>query len=248
MIKDFFRGLTFWLRGWRCILSQKRLLAVAAMPLILSFFAAVACLYVAVIYYPIWVQAFFVGWLGDLTSLWAQLLYYPSLILSGLLLFVAIIYLVYAAHAIIAVPFYTHLSEKTLALRGLKPGAGSALGMLRVSLIKGAVFICFGVALFVCSFVPGLNALAIVGTLLLLAFDCNDYALEAMRLNFRERLRYARRTKAQWLGQAAGLGLTLVIPGLTLLVIPGAVVGAALILKEPHEPRIASPENSRQLR
>jgi hypothetical protein len=31
---------------------------------------------------------------------------------------------------------------------------------------------------------------------------------------------------------AAGLALTLLVPGLTLLVTPGAVVGGALILKE----------------
>jgi hypothetical protein len=35
---------------------------------------------------------------------------------------------------------------------------------------------------------------------------------------------------------AAGLALTLPIPALTLLVIPGAVTGGALILKVNHEP------------
>jgi CysZ protein len=110
--------------------------------------------------------------------------------------------------------------------------------------LKGAVFAVCGVFLFVLSFIPVINLLAVAAAMFLLAFDCMDYALEARRLKFRQRLRYVFRNKAQWAGMATGLALTLLLPGLTLLVIPGAVTGAALNLKETDESRTSAPETS----
>ncbi len=69
---------------------------------------------------------------------------------------------------------------------------------------------------------------------MVLAFDSLDYSFEALGMGFRERLRYLIKEWSQWFGMATSLALTLLMPGLTLLIIPGAVVGAALILKEQN--------------
>jgi uncharacterized protein involved in cysteine biosynthesis len=85
--------------------------------------------------------------------------------------------------------------------------------------------------LFVFSFVPGINVLAFVLTLMMLSFDCMDYTFDAMGLGLRDRLLYLTARWQQWAGMATSLALTLLVPGLTLLMVPGAVVGAAVIFK-----------------
>ena len=87
-------------------------------------------------------------------------------------------------------------------------------------------------------FVPVLNLLAVSAAMLLLAFDSMDYSFETLGWGLRQRLRYLRREWVQWSGMAAGLALTLLLPGLTLLVIPGAVVGAAMLVKAETQPGI----------
>jgi uncharacterized protein involved in cysteine biosynthesis len=103
--------------------------------------------------------------------------------------------------------------------------------MLRVSLLKSLALLPLGFCLFVFSFLPVLNLISLAGAMMVLAFDCMDYSLEALGLGFRRRIRYMRRHLAQWLGMWGGLAWTLIVPGLTLLIIPGAIVGAAMVVK-----------------
>lgn len=170
-----------------------------------------------------------------------SLLMKPLIWIGGILVTLIVLYIVYALHAIVAQPFYSLLAERTLKLQGRVTASNLGFwSMLRVSVIKGCVFLTLGVVLLLVSFIPVVNVIAVCGTLLLFAYDCFDYAFEAQRLGFRDRIRYVMKNKSQWTGMSSGLALTLLLPGLTLLVIPGAVVGAALILKEANESRIVA--------
>lgn len=221
--------------GWRQILTNRRLMAIAIVPFLISFFAAVAAIWAAWIYHPIFLAAFLPAWVQTLPGPWHGLVYYPVAFASGVLAALASLYVIYILHAILAVPFYALLAERALAMEGKRTvGSGFNFRLLAQGLIKGLVFIGAGLLLFVLSFIPVVNLLAVTGTLLLLAYDCMDYSLEAKGLDWRERLRYMRMHRAQWAGMAGALALTLLLPGLTLLVIPGAVVGAAMILNEAH--------------
>ena len=150
-----------------------------------------------------------------------------------LLAFVALIYLSYLVHVILCGPFYSLLADRALHDLGK-----SVKGRFRVtvhamvaSVAKAAIFFVIGVGIFVFSFVPLVNVVGLMMALLILAFDTMDYSFEAMGMGFRARLRYFLRHFPQWLGMAASLALTLMVPGLTLLILPGAVVGAAMIFE-----------------
>lgn len=217
----------FWLMGWRAIFRDRKLLALATFPIAVSLSAAVVSLWLLFSQIPTWLQGF-------------QLTYYPLLILAAVALFAGVLYAVYFVHAVISIPFYAAMAERALRMGGAEVEQSSSvtdyaanfLRMLRVSLTKAILFFVLGIGLFILAWIPGLNFLSIAGAMFLLAFDCMDYSFEVKRLGFRSRLRYALGHFSQWLGHALGLGLTLVIPGLTLLVIPGAVVGAALNMKD----------------
>lgn len=173
--------------------------------------------------------------LGDTqVSAWLlSALYYPLLIGIGLLLVVASVVLTYLVHALLTVPFNGWLAEKTLSLRAVgAPEPHSAWHMFRVGLIKTLIFLVFGLILFVLAFVPVVNIAAFLVTLLLLAFDFLDYGFEARRFRFRDRLSFVLKNKSMMAGMVAALALTMLVPGLTLVIAPGAVVGGALLLSD----------------
>lgn len=246
-MKDFIQGLTAWPRGLSFIIRNPRLYRVAVIPFLISLTAGVASAWALVNYYPPFAQGL-LAMMGLVSGVWFNITYYPLLFVGGLIVFAGMVYALYALHAVIAAPFYSALAERTLALTGketnLPNGWREFFAMIRVSAVKGLLFLVCGLFLLVLSFIPVVNLLAFAGTMLLLAFDGMDYALEARHLRLRQRLRYAFRNKAQWFGLAAGLALTLLLPGLTLLVTPGLVVGAALIQKDTDESRAVASKNS----
>ncbi len=251
-MRDFIAGMTAWLNGWKTILSRRQLIVVAMIPFMISFFAAVGCIWLIWVYSGVVMASLTTGFMSGLPTWLYNFLYYPMLWALGLVLVAGSLYVVYVLHAIVATPFYSLLAERTLQLHGKgaaevtswREWSRQMVTMLRISLVKGLFLALIGVCIFVASFIPIVNIFAVMGTMLLLAFDCLDYSLEARRLRLRQRVRYALRNKAQWAGLAFGLALTLLLPGLTLLVIPGAVTGAAMILKDTDESRVTTPKNS----
>jgi CysZ protein len=239
---DFHQGAMFWVAGWRHLFRHRKLLVLATLPILISVAAAAGLLWLLWVNLPAWVQLL-VGWMTASSGWVHELLYYPLLVSGALLAFFASVYVIYLSQSLIAVPFYTMLSERTLEQFGKKRGGPRtwrewtihSWRMLRASLLKFLLLLFIGLILFVFSFVPVLNIFSLSGALMILALDCMDYSLEALGLDFRRRIRYFRRNLAQWLGMAFGLGLTLLIPGLTLLIIPGAVVGAAIIVKSENQ-------------
>ncbi len=146
---------------------------------------------------------------------------------------------IYHALRLIAVPFFSLVVERTLHRLGKKSGGTrmwkQTFKMFRVSVVKTLMFLGLGGVLLLFSFLPVLNIFAYTAALFLVAFDCMDYSLEAVGYGLGQRMRYMFREWSQWTGMAAGLALTLLLPGSTLLVIPGAVVGAALIFKPENQ-------------
>ncbi|MGE0527174.1 MAG: EI24 domain-containing protein [Bdellovibrionales bacterium] len=239
MIADFRGGLAFYWRGWQYIATHRSLMALALFPFFLSLASVALFFWLLWSYLPLWIQSLISGVLGLASGFWYDLLYYPMIIGGGVLAFVALLYVTYVLHTLIAVPFYSALAERTRIQLGKKENISLGFGrwlamtarMMWVSVVKALLLLGAGLILFLCSFIPVLNILAALGALLILAFDCMDYTFEVHGMDLRARLDYLFRERAQWAGMAAGLGLTLLIPGLTLLAIPGAVVGGALIMK-----------------
>jgi uncharacterized protein involved in cysteine biosynthesis len=233
-VDGFVEGMSFWWKGWRYLVVRRRLLALALAPTLLALIATTLLLLTILSYLPWWMQTLIRYWVGLPDGFWHNLLYYPLLIGSAFLFLVSSIYVVYVMQGLIAIPFYSMLADRTLEELGKKPQAirwrhWFALQVRGV--VKSLVLLMIGVVLLVLSFIPVLNLLALVAAMLILAFDLLDYSFEVLGFDLRTRLRYCRRERAQWAGMATGLALTLLIPGLTLLVTPGAVVGGALLVK-----------------
>lgn len=234
-MNGFFKGGGFWWRGWMYLITRPKLLILALIPLFLAILLTVGLTGLVFAQLPSWVRALTEIAIGSGPEWLSNIFYYSVVIFGSLVVVVGFIYVGYILNMLLASPFYSLLVERVLVNAGapVKPfGLGHALRMVRVSLVKAVIFLCLGLMIFIMSLVPGLNVVALSCTVLLFAFDLADYAFEALGWNFRTRLNFMKNHRMIWAGMAVGLGLTFIVPGLTLLILPGAVTGAALVISE----------------
>ena len=144
----------------------------------------------------------------------------------------------YLIARLFAAPFYALLAERALVEVGARPAEafrvwpwlGLTVRMFGTSLWKAGLFGLIGVILFAFSFLPGLNLIATLGFIHMISFDVCDYAFEGMGWSWAQRVQHFQNHWPEFSGFAFGLGLVMVIPGLNLLILPGAVVGGALLV------------------
>ena len=161
-----------------------------------------------------------------------HLVYYPLYLILAIGFLVTGSFFVFFVASTISSPFYSLMAEQVLLKNGViqiedVQGLKRAFRMFVVSLIKTIVMILIGGVLFLLSFLPGLNLIASFFAFVLMAFDCMDYSMETVGMNLSERSSHFRRYFASYSGLGLVIGLTVLIPGLTLFVMPTLVVGAA---------------------
>ena len=165
---------------------------------------------------------------GVLGALLFGFLYFVSAIIFAVMYF----YFVYMISQIIASPFYSVITEKTLTHYGLIKGVKTlrqqiavAWRMFFASMLRGALFMGIGVLLFVLSFIPVLNFIAAFIVFLILALDSADFSFETMEFPLAKRWTFFKENFIEFVGMGTFVGLTAVIPGLILFVMPLAVLG-----------------------
>lgn len=153
---------------------------------------------------------------------------------------IVLIYATFLLASVVAAPFNSLLAERTLIHLGVLQPRPFKLGewilislkMLFVAMIKALVFLFLGVIIFICAFIPGLNFASSFGAFLIMAFDSMDYSFEMREFTLRRRIRYFQNHFVEFSGMGLSLGVTLFIPGLTLLFLPASVVGAAIVMNK----------------
>lgn len=232
---EFMLGLSAPFAGLHRLIFDSRLRALAVIPLLIALIAGtiftVLGIYGLTFAIGALANQLAVFWALDPGGFWmlvvTVLLWPPGLLVMGVGVYMAI--------RLIAAPFYSYLAEKTLVKLGTRQDRPFVLGewfwislrMLFVSLVKSLIFGLAGLILFFFSFIPGLNILATLGFVHMLAFDISDYGFEALEWPLSRRFRHVRQHLATYSGLACGLGLAMLIPGLNLVLLPASVVGAS---------------------
>ncbi len=232
-LSSFAQGLRIPVQGWDVIRRTPSLWPWLMIPWIIDIALIVVGWTTGLGYIQGWITALIAGWVG--TGVWFNVLYYPILLVFGLIFVVIWLIAVMSVATVFAAPFNAILAEKTLRLRGVSVVATKGFGgwiwhnlkMVLIGIIKGTIFAMAGLILFSVSFIPGLNFLAAYLSMCLFAADVFDYGFEAKGLNLRQRAKTLSQGKTRVLGLGLGLSLTSVIPGLTVLLLPVSVVGAA---------------------
>lgn len=236
--KRFVHGSTLLIRGWRLLQSENSLWIWISVPWLIDL---------ALLIFG-WAKGIPIlqGIIVKIISGWAlegwvyNLVYYPAVIILSLGFLVVWLLLVVAISTIVAAPFNALLAEKALKVQGvptvntqsLGQWLGHAFRMLGVTICKAVIFSAAGVTLFFVSFVPGLNLIAAYLSMCLFSMDVFDYSFEARGLTLRQRFAYYTKIRPEIFGLGATLSLTSILPGLTLLALPVAVVGATTLINE----------------
>ncbi|MGE0762841.1 MAG: EI24 domain-containing protein [Bdellovibrionales bacterium] len=234
----FFYGMSLLGRGWRQLKREPSLWLWISIPWLLDL----------TVLFAGWTTGLGLlqGWIAAVIAKWAaggwlfDLLYYPLVVIFGLGFVVVWLVAVVSIATVIAAPFNALLAEKSLQRLGVQTvqfaGVGAwvmhALKMIFISLCKAVIFGMAGVLLFAVSFLPGLNLVAAYFSMCLFSADVFDYSFEAQGLGFRQRLQRWGTLKAEIFGQGVTLSLTSLIPGLTVLALPVAVVGATTLIAQ----------------
>lgn len=158
-------------------------------------------------------------------------------VLSFLLLSFILYFLTFIVVSILAIPVCTTLSQRVLIQSGyLKPvGKGfkenilTFTKMLRVSVLKFIFLLIISALLLVASFIPMLSPVALYLSLMILTFDCMDYAMELDEQGLRQRFRFFTKYWVELTGFALCMAIILAIPFIHFILLPLAVIGTSIL-------------------
>ncbi len=219
----FVWGMRFFFAGLKLFVRHPSLLALSLIPIALTVVLLL-------------LLAFGLAWLmGELID---------SFIVEELRVFVQAIVFVFAlmlgyflylplARVLLA-PFSESLSRKTHKLSAGNSAFGSSSGWLRAmaeGLKIALLHVVVGSAALLLSlaFPPIGTPVGIVIAVFLCGLDFLDVPLSARGMPFRKKLSVVARNKSAALGFGAASYLSLLIPGLNLLLLPVGVIGATLL-------------------
>lgn len=236
---SFLKGLMCLPLGIKEILSDYKIFVYSIIPILLG----VAFIYFGFYYGWDWSTEIVKNLVTRLLSQWfAEDGYIFKFIFSmfnfvaKILFTVFAIYLGFIAIQIISIPFYSLSCEQVLMKRGVFPARDFRLAawirlnvrLLIISLIRMLIFLVFGIVVFILSFIPGLQLLAMIYSGYVMALDSMDYTLELYEMSLGRRMGIYFGEKGFFLGLGLVLLPSLFIPGLTLVLLPITVVGSAV--------------------
>ncbi len=242
-IRQFAIGFTCFFRGLALLTSTPALWPYAFLPFMIGLSLFFGGFWWIAGRLSDWVQGL-LQFVSSLEGAYFSILYWISLMIIWPAVVFALIYVIFVLSRLLAAPFHALLAERALIElevienRPFRFGEWLRLSirMIVQSLLKTGAFAAVGLVLLLLSLIPLANILAAIGFLLIAAFDCTDYSLEAVHLTFRERIRLVRDNFAYFCGFAASLGLVFLIPGFNFFLLPAAVAGGSDLLGRIRKP------------
>ncbi len=247
MVSHFLNGFLAVFRGIRIIFSSKKLMTIAAAPVLLGVIALVCFVgyviphYVAIHHY---FEDFFIRDFGITSqNMFVQFGLQSLVFLLVLALALISVYALFLATKLLASPFYAILSSQILKNRGIvKPQDLTFVRWMilsfrttAVNLIEISVFSIIGGVLFIFSFIPFVNVLAAFGFFLIMAYDSTDYSLDVLNFSLSERVNYFLSHIVQLCGFALAISLVMLVPGLNLILFAASVAGGADLVSRNTE-------------
>ena len=210
-----------------------------------------ACAPIAIYLLVLWainstVSTLFWGWVASFKSffdglgVWLSWIYVVFYAFSGVVYGLVLLYTVFLIVKVLASPFLGIIAEKTLvhldqdvvSPANVKEWMAHTLKMMASSLREVLYFVGIGLVLFAVSFIPGMNLLSALGFMIILAFDCTVYSLEAKGLKYKDRIEFMKKNLAAYIGFGISLSILFFIPGLNVLLFPFAVSGGSYLISK----------------
>lgn len=242
-MRDLVAGVRYLGRGQRWVGGHGRWFGFGLLPALIALVLYVAALTVLAFWaddLAAWATPFADDW----GSPWQALLrnVFAVMLWIGVLLLAVISFA--AVALLIGDPFYEKLSEKVEESEGGLPEGGPDLPMWRELWISlsDSVYVLFRallftVPLFFLGFVPflGQTVVPVIGFCVsgfFLTLELASVAMQRRGIPVRDRLHMLRQRKSLALGFGVPLVLCFLVPVLAVPLMPGAVAGAALLVRD----------------
>ncbi|MFG2824054.1 EI24 domain-containing protein [Kitasatospora sp. NPDC048365] len=241
-MRDFGAGLGYLFKGQRWVARHGRWWAFGMIPALITLVGYVAVMTALIVWsgdIADWATPFADGWGSPWQGLVRGAVSVAVVGSGGLLALVTFT----AVTLLVGQPFYESLCEKVDESEGGAP-AKPEVPLWRELLVSArdslAVLLrvaAFGVALFLCGFIPvvGQTVVPAIGICVsgyFLTVELSAVALQRRGFAQKERLRMLRRRLPLAVGFGAALALLFLVPFLTVLAMPGAVAGATLLARD----------------
>lgn len=251
-LKRFAQGFFFLFKGLLLLLAMPQLRRWTYLPFIINFILFVLGIGLGLVYLPSMVTSAMALISTDPTSPLITAAYYLAFALIWISFVILWTYVFFLVAGAVASPFNSVLAERALISLGLlsenasqtKGWLGTFFRSIPTAAAKLLFSLLLGALILLMSFIPVLFFCSSFLALLILAIDILDHSFEIYEMKFYERVRFVRTIFPELLGMTAALALTLVVPGLIILIMPIAVVGGAAVLKSLPS-AIRSPLDSR---
>lgn len=241
-MRDLMAGIRYSVRGQRWAAGHGRWFGFGLLPALVTLVLYAAAL-TALAYFTDDIAAWATPFADDWGSPWQTILrtlFAVLLWLAGLLLSVLTFT---AVTLLVGDPFYEKLSEQVEESEGgCPPGPDQPLwrelwNSLRDSLYVLSRALLYAVPLFLLGFVPVIGqtlvpALGFCVSGFFLTLELVSVAMQRRGIPVRERLRVLRTRKALALGFGVPLVLMFMVPLVAVVLMPGAVAGAALLVRD----------------
>ncbi len=240
---NFYHGLMALPKGVKEILTDLRIFIYVLIPLSIGL----AMLYYS--FYYGWdysgefvktmLKQYLPEWISEKNYIYKSLFWLANL-LAKFIFSLIIICLSFFFVQLLSIPFYSLICERILVKRKVFPNRPLdiatwirlTLRLFVISLFRMVIFLIIGIFVFIISFVPGLQILALIYSGYVMAVDSLDYTLEIYEVSLGRRFYIYLSHFGFFMGMIIWLLPTLFIPGLTLIFLPITVVGSAVTFAE----------------
>lgn len=217
--------------GLKLILSSPKNFAYSVIP----FLIGLAFFVIGTTWFMRWCQEGIDSWLSSIEfikdwkfigALFSFVVLTLAFILASLLSFL----LSYVCIIIVGGPFFAlmveNIFEKEAASRQLRGSLSLVFNMFLMALGKTLVFAIIGIFCLIMAFFPVLNIISAYLAILLIAFDCADYAFEIDFLSLRQRFRFLGKHIWEFSGLSLAILATTLVPGSFFILLPAFICGA----------------------
>ncbi|WP_326808873.1 MULTISPECIES: EI24 domain-containing protein [unclassified Streptomyces] len=241
-MRDLVAGMRYLGRGQRWVLGHGRWFGFGLLPALVTL-ALYAVVLTVLGFWTDDIVTWATPFADDWSSAWRGTLrgVFAALLWGGVLMLAVVTFA--AVTLLVGEPFYEKLSEKVEESEGgLPPGRDLPLWQELWTALRDSLFVLwrtllFTVPLFLLGFVPfvGQTIIPVLGFCVsgfFLSLELSSVAMQRRGIPVRERLRMLRRRKALALGFGVPLVLCFLVPVAAVFLMPGAVAGAALLVRD----------------
>lgn len=230
MIKDFLKGIKSPYNGMKYLIKNKNLAPYIILPIVINIIIYILFIALSYKYLPRLLDNFY----SLPESFWGYVIYYVQILFITILVISVVIFSFTIFANIIASPFNEFLCRKIMKQNNLVikelPFLKEVGRIISIEIKKSLVLSLIAIAAFLIALIPFplFSAISYIIVSATIAYNYLDYSMEVDLMSFKSRVKYFFNKFFYLTGMGIVIQFMLIIPILSLILLPTAVTGACL--------------------